>query len=422
MIIKQTAKEQLAPKNQILKYEKAIGFLGDLHKKYPDDPNIQNSLLDALFAIGKDENAVDWIIKPTVLRLDKDALDYCYNFLRAKRKPRTGLKKGKKGKRGVPMSKNDNMLAILWMLNSGVKVTAKQISEKLEINIRTVYRYIDALCASGVPIISDTGHNGGYSLLNNFINAPLIFDVEEQKALLHAAVFAKEAGYPFSETLNKATDKLKMYSNQEQESILNRHLAGFEVINRDIAPSVKTTLEELERAVANEYSVEIEYRTGHEEQSRLRVIDPYGMLYWNNKWYTVGFCHLRNEIRSFRAERILQIKRTQMIFKRPEAFSARQFFLQNLLPDPVSKDEMISLIISGRSEALDDLCIHWFLGHHLKERTSNQAVFLLDERVIHAYVPYFLLSYGKAVQVIEPQSLKKRLVSVASELMEYYQF
>lgn len=318
------------------------------------------------------------------------------------------------------MSKNDNMLAILWMLNSGAKITAKQIAEKLEINVRTVYRYIDSLCASGVPIISDTGHNGGYSLLNNFFRAPLIFDIDEQKALLHAAVFAKEAGYPYSEALSRSTEKLKMYSNQEQESILNRHLAGFEVINRDIDPSVKTTLEELERAIASEHSVEVEYRTRHEEQSRPRVIDPYGMLYWNNKWYTIGFCHLRNEIRSFRAERILQIKQTQMMFKRPEAFSAKEFFLQNLLPDLTGRDGVISLIIKGRSEALDDLCIHWFLGHHLKERTSNEAVFLLDERVIHAYVPYFLLSYGKAIQVVEPQSLKIKLVDIASELMEYY--
>ena len=319
------------------------------------------------------------------------------------------------------MAKNDNMLAILWMLNSGTKITAKQIAEKLEINIRTVYRYIDSLCASGVPIVSDAGQNGGYSLLSNFIHAPLFFDIEEQKALLHAAVFANEAGYPFSESLNNATQKLKMYSNQEQESILNRHLAGFEVLNRDIAPSVKLTLEELERAVANEYSVEIEYRTSHDEQPRPRVIDPYGMLYWNNKWYTVGFCHLRNEIRSFRAERIFQIQRTQMRFKRPEAFSARKFFIHNLLPDSESKDGLASVIICGRSEALDDLCIHWFLGHHLKERTSNQAVFLLDERALHAYVPHFLLSYGKAIQVIEPQSLKEKLVSVASELMKYYQ-
>lgn len=318
------------------------------------------------------------------------------------------------------MSKNDNMLAILWMLNSGVKITAKQIAEKLEINIRTVYRYIDSLCASGVPIIADTGQNGGYSLLSNFIRAPLFFDVEEQKALLHAAVFAKEAGYPFDEALNKATDKLRIYSNQEQESILNRHLAGFEVIHRDIPPSVKTILEELEWSVANGYSVEIEYRTSRDEQAHPRVIDPYGMLYWNNKWYVVGFCHLRNEIRSFRAERILQIKRTQMIFQRPEAFSARRFFLQNLLPGLAGKDGLIAVVIRGRSEALDDLCIHWFLGHHLKERTSNQAVFLLDERVIHTYVPNFLLSYGKAIQVIEPQSLKTNLVAVTSELMEYY--
>ncbi len=249
------------------------------------------------------------------------------------------------------MAKNDNMLAILWMLNSGSKITAKQIAEKLEITIRTVYRYIDSLCASGVPIVSDTGQNGGYSLLNNFMHAPLFFDIEEQKALLHAAVFANEAGYPFSESLNDATQKLKMYSNREQESILNRHLAGFEVINRDIAPSVKLTLEELELAIANEYSVEIEYRTSREEQPRSRVIDPYGMLYWNNKWYTVGFCHLRNEIRSFRAERIFRIQRTQ------------------------------------------NLCIHWFLGHHLKERTSNQAVFYLTkEHFKHMYLIFFYLT------------------------------
>ncbi|SHI27883.1 helix-turn-helix transcriptional regulator [Desulfosporosinus lacus] len=319
------------------------------------------------------------------------------------------------------MAKNDNMLAILWMLNSGVKMTAKQISEKLEINIRTVYRYIDALCASGVPIISDPGHNGGYSLLNNFIRAPLLFDMEEKKALLQAAVFAKEAGYPSSEALGNVTSKLKMYSNQEQESILNHHLAGFEVINRMVNSSIQPILAELEQAVEKEFSVEIDYRTSREEQPKNRMIDPYGMVYWNNKWYTVAFCHLRNEIRSFRVDRILLIKCTQIIFKRPEAFSTREFFVKNLLPDLVGKEGLISLIIEGRSEALDELCIHWFLGHHLKERTSNQAIFLFEEKSIHIYVPYFLLSYGKSIQIIEPQSLKERLVAIASELMEYYQ-
>jgi predicted DNA-binding transcriptional regulator YafY len=319
------------------------------------------------------------------------------------------------------MAKNDNMLAILWMLNSGVKMTAKQISEKLEINIRTVYRHIDALCASGVPIISDPGHNGGYSLLNNFIRAPLLFEMEEKKALLQAAVFAKEAGYPLSEALDQATTKLKMYSNEAQVSLLNHHLEGFEVINHTVNLSIQPVLAELEQAVEKKMSVEIDYRTGRDEQPKNRMIDPYGMVHWNDKWYTVAYCHLRNGIRSFRVDRILSIKFTQNIFKRPEAFSSREFFMKNLLPDLVGKKGLVSLIIEARPDALNELCLHWFLGHHLKERTSDQAIFLFEEKSMHHQVPYFLISYGKSIQVIEPQSVREKLVAIASELMEYYQ-
>ncbi len=73
------------------------------------------------------------------------------------------------------MSKMVNMLSILWLLKTRKQLTAKELAEELEISIRTVYRYIDALCASGVPIIADAGHNGGYSLLNEFTKAPLFF-------------------------------------------------------------------------------------------------------------------------------------------------------------------------------------------------------------------------------------------------------
>jgi len=70
-------------------YETAIKFLSDLHLDYPDDPNIQHSLLDALFAIRKDETAVRWVAKPRIFRLDQGTLDFCYNFMKKKRKPRS---------------------------------------------------------------------------------------------------------------------------------------------------------------------------------------------------------------------------------------------------------------------------------------------------------------------------------------------
>ncbi|MBW9153508.1 YafY family protein [Clostridium estertheticum] len=318
------------------------------------------------------------------------------------------------------MPKNDNMLAILWMLNLGTKITARQISERLEINIRSVYRYMDALCVSGVPIISEPGHNGGYSLLNNFIRAPLFFNLEEKKSLLHAAVFAMESGYPFMESLNSATSKLKMFSNQEQEKVLNRHLVGFEVVSRICDPAVKPILMELEQAVANECSMEIEYCTGYEGHPKHRVVDPYGMLYWNNKWYVIAFCHLRNEIRNFRVDRIRNIISIKNTFKRPEAFSSREFFTESLLPNIESKEGLCTLVIEGKTEALNDLSAHWFLGYHLIKRTECRTTFLMDEYSIHTYVPHILLPYGKAIKVLEPNSFKAAMASILKDLMDYY--
>lgn len=319
------------------------------------------------------------------------------------------------------MPKMDNMLAILWMLSSGEKVTATQISEKLEMNIRTVYRYMDTLSTSGVPIISDTGHYGGYTLLNKFIEAPLFFDFEEQTSLFHAAVFAEEAGYYGGEALNRATLKLSNYSTQEQETKINQHLTSLEVIRQLSSLSMEAFLKELEQAVANGYSVKILHYKKGEEQSTYRLVDPYRIIYWNNKWYVIGFCHLRKDIRSFRVDRMESLMVTENKFNRPENFSARDFFMKNLLPTIEDKEKMMSLVINGNTRTLDDMCQHWFLGHYLQKRTSNQAVFLLEKEMMYSYVPYLLLSYGKSIQIVEPISFKKRLIEVLADLIEFHQ-
>ncbi|UZJ78627.1 helix-turn-helix transcriptional regulator [Fictibacillus sp. KU28468] len=319
------------------------------------------------------------------------------------------------------MPKIDNMLAILWMLRSGEKITAKQISEKLEMNIRTVYRYIDTISTSGVPIISEPGHNGGYTLLNNFIEAPLFFDYEEQTSLVHAAVFAEEAGYYGGEALNRAISKLSKYSNQEQDTKINQHLTSIEVISRISPLSMEPFLKELEQAVADRYSVQILYPKSSEKQLNDRLVDPYRIIYWNNKWYVIGYCHLRNDIRSFRADRIESLMLSEIKFNRPENFSARDFFMKNLLPTTEDKEGITSLVINGNESTLNDVCQHWFLGHYLQERTSNQAVFFLEKDIVHTYVPYLLLPYNKSIKVIEPISLKKRLIEVLSELIEFHQ-
>ncbi|WP_339306335.1 YafY family protein [Paenibacillus sp. FSL R5-0519] len=323
------------------------------------------------------------------------------------------------------MSKLDNMLAILWLLNSGRKITAHQISEKLEMNIRTVYRYMDVLCASGVPIISDTGHHGGYTLLNQFIKSPLLLDVGEKTTLLHAAIFAKEAGYFLGEALDSATSKLMMHSNQEQENMIKQQFEGVEVIGSlgkpRIEPSTEIILKTLEQSVLQKSSVEIDYLTSHEEQSKCRIVDPYGIIYWNHHWYVIAFCHFRTDIRSFRVDRIICANQTEMMFNRPPHFSASEFFRGSLLPEAQNPTSFIPLVLTGKSSTLDGLCLHWFLGHHLQERTAEKATFSLDKEDMLQYVPILLLPYGRSVQVIEPISLKQRMVEVLHDLIDHYQ-
>ena len=71
--------------------EKAIEFLTHHHKKQPWNIDFQHVILDALFALGKNENDFNWIEKPIVLRISDDILDACYRFLKPKRKSRSVL-------------------------------------------------------------------------------------------------------------------------------------------------------------------------------------------------------------------------------------------------------------------------------------------------------------------------------------------
>ena len=69
--------------------EPALAILAPLHRRCPDHPDIQWSILDALFALGRCEEDFDWLERPAVLRLGPEVLDRCYEYLRPKRRPRT---------------------------------------------------------------------------------------------------------------------------------------------------------------------------------------------------------------------------------------------------------------------------------------------------------------------------------------------
>lgn len=318
------------------------------------------------------------------------------------------------------MTKADNMLSIIWMLRSGKRMTANQLADELEIHVRTVYRCIESLCASGVPIIADSGPNGGYSILNSFASSPLYFDIEEQKGLVHATIFAKEAGYPYSEALARAVDKLKRYATDKQRDSLERHSGALSVIYPPTDNTYKAYLQMLEEAAGQGRTLEMDYDRGKGEATPPRLIDPYGIVYWKGRWYAVGYCSHRREVRSFRVDRIRRLRETEGKFERPQGFSAKDHLLGNLLSDRAGSMEFETVRIKGDEQVLNELCGHWLFGHALVERQPEEAVFHLQYSTLHTYVPYFLMPYSTALQ-IESELLVRKMTEACSRMFTHYE-
>jgi len=322
------------------------------------------------------------------------------------------------------VSKADNMLAILWLLKSRRKMSARELADELEIHIRTAYRLIDALCASGVPIVAEAGRDGGYSIPERFKLEPLFFDADEQKALLQAAAFARATDYPSGEALERAVAKIKRYANPEQLARMEERETLLEVVPPPPAPALAPLLRELEACIELGIRLEIGYRSGYVDAVRRREIEPYGLVRWQSNWYVVGYCLLRKVIRSFRVDRISSSNRTASAFERPASFSARDFLMESLMPVPTgsssSDSGFVAVRLRGSAEAIDSLCGHWRFGRALVERSGEIALFRLEETSLYTHALYELLSYGGRIRVERPDELRACLADLAESLAEYY--
>ncbi|WP_269634847.1 helix-turn-helix transcriptional regulator [Paenibacillus zanthoxyli] len=313
------------------------------------------------------------------------------------------------------------MLSIIWMLQSGRKLTAARIADSLEISVRTVYRYIDALCASGVPVVAESGHDGGIRILKSFQETPLFFNSVELKALVDAFKFAQGAGYPYTEELEIALKKVENGLHEEQRDDLSRQTGGLDVISPARPPSVVPLLRDLEKAVNDGRTVRIVYRKANMEQANEREVDPYGLAYDRNEWYAVAFCHRSQAVRTFRVDRITLLKPTEAWFQKPERFSASVYFRDQSEREREADGPLTVIRIEGESDTLNAVCGHWHMRHYLMERTDREARFLLDVPTMNKYLPMYLMTFGTAIRIREPLTLKRRVQEMASAIAHHYE-
>jgi len=314
------------------------------------------------------------------------------------------------------LAKSDHLLAILWMLQSGKKVTAQYISEQLEMNIRTVYRYIDTLSASGVPIVAEAGHHGGYSLLTQFIEVPLFFDAEEQQSLYHAALFAEEAGYYGNTALKRAISKIKQHALKPSTSAPLLDVIPYQP---EMSSRAEILLREIDQAIRSRTTIHIQYCRANTEEVQSRDINPFKLTYWKHAWYVTAFCQLREEIRHFKINRINSFKLLSNQFDIPDDFDVQSSFMTDLLPNP--RETQGELILSGDTSTIDSICQHWYFKHCLIEQNQNRAVFMIETSVLDEQVPSLLIAYGTSIQVVSPVEIKSKIIDRLYELIASHQ-
>lgn len=317
------------------------------------------------------------------------------------------------------MPKAGTMLSVLWLLHSRKRMTAAEIAKELEISVRTVYRCIHGLCASGVPIVSESGHDGGFRLLDNFRKTPLFFDLQELRAIFHAAKFARRAGYPFSEDLNRALLKIEQNLSPYQIQDLQKHTEPFGVVSSNRGGTVEPWLAILADAVAEGKSLDILYHKVMGEEPEWRTVDPYGIAFDSGVWYAAVYCHKRQAMRDFRIDRILDIRPNGRTFNRPHDFSIEEFFSNRTMIDNIQRGPFTEVVIRGSVWAIQSIIDHWYLRYCVKSHTRNQVHLNLNKHS-ESVVPSMLLGYGTNIEIIEPQSMRDRLVELAGSWLEHH--
>lgn len=202
------------------------------------------------------------------------------------------------------MRRADRLFQIIQFMRGRRLTTARQLAERLEVSERTVYRDVQDLVLSGVPIEGEAGV--GYVLRGGFHLPPLMFTPEEMEALIVGArMIDAWAGEKLSGAAKEALQKI--------DSVLPPRLKGTLQKPRIFAPAFPDTressacLDTLHAAINDKRKLHIEYQRADDARSE-RTVWPLGLVFWGNVWTLMSWCELRSEYRTFRVDRIQQFE------------------------------------------------------------------------------------------------------------------
>ena len=307
------------------------------------------------------------------------------------------------------------MLHILNLLRTHKHLNAQRLAEECNVTERSIYRDIISLSEMNVPIYYDNG----YKLASDNFLPSLNFSFDEYhllKLALESSPLIKTDKYHqiyksliakiencLSEQVRK-TKKITPETTHIEQSLPDS--------NTDSVHYYHT----LENAVTTCQSIKLTYESINSGISD-RIVDPYFIIYRNQAFYFVGYCHTRKDFRTFRINRIKKIQVLDDIFYkqdniRPETYFEGSWSIYS--GEPVT----VEVIFSGVSARVIATTTH---------HPDEQLTHLADDRIKYTVttrgyeeISRWLLGFGDGVEVIAPKELRKKLFQLGNYFQTKY--
>ncbi len=202
------------------------------------------------------------------------------------------------------MRRADRLFQIVQHLRGGRLLTAANLSERLEVSTRTIYRDVADLIGSGVPIEGEAGI--GYLMRQGYDLPPLMFTNDEIVALVAGARMLRAWGgqamaAAAEEALVKINEVLPDDARTRADSV---QIHAFEL--SDMTPELRARLDQVERACNERLRLRLAY-TDESGRSSERPVRPLGLYFWGRVWTLLAWCELRDDFRTFRLDRMGQV-------------------------------------------------------------------------------------------------------------------
>lgn len=310
------------------------------------------------------------------------------------------------------MNRIDRLTAIVTQLQSKRLTKAEEIAKRFSISLRTVYRDMRALEEAGIPIIGEAGQ--GYSLVDGYRLPPVMFTQEEAQAFLVAEkIFEKVTDKGSSEHFHSAMLKIKAVLKTTEKDRLDQLSPQVEVIQMKNYPQADKNgefLQSILNSLSNKKLLEIHYTTFEEETSS-RIIEPVGVYYAFEQWYLIAWCRLRADYRTFRIDRIQNLKTLEETYETDVHPTLKEY-----LKEVRAKENLTQI----------DIWVPFSSEKYLREQKYNQG-YVNEGRTetgiemtfmtssVEGFVRWIIMM-GDKIKLLSPPEAKDRMKELVEEI------